>query len=100
VIDDNKLNVLLEELVNTFQYHFGSEESLMAMYKYPQLSVQKMQHELMTRNVKNLVENIRHNKNMMVQLLFNLENWFIEHDNDYDKEFGKYVSEIRNNLLK
>ncbi len=96
--EETRVNALLEELENTFQFHFGSEESLMAMYQFPFLSEHRMQHELMTRNVKRLVGEAKHNGIFLPQLLFNLENWFIDHDNDYDKEFGKYVVHIRNNL--
>ncbi len=99
-IDDTGLNILLEELVNTFQHHFTSEESLMEKYKYPLISEQRMQHELMKRNITRLVEETKHNRIILVQLLFNLVRWFRDHDNDYDKEFGKYILNIKSNSLE
>jgi hemerythrin-like metal-binding protein len=80
------------------QFHFDSEELMMKTYNYPYISEQKMQHELMRRNTFRLIEEVKQNRTILIQLLFNLEKWFIEHDNDFDKEFGKYVLRIRNSL--
>jgi len=96
--DDNRINNLLEELVRGLQFHFDSEELMMKTYNYPYISEQKMQHELMRRNTFRLIEEVKQNRTILIQLLFNLEKWFIEHDNDFDKEFGKYVLRIRNSL--
>jgi len=97
-MDDARLRGLLEELIRTFRFHFESEELLMKAYEYPRLSEQKMEHELMTRNVLRLSDEAQRNRILLTQLLFNIEKWFVEHDNAFDKDFGAFAVRIRSGL--
>jgi hemerythrin len=94
-IENVEVKKLLEELMKYMQYHFNSEELLMKVYDYPKSSEQKTQHELLMTELAIHVREIESGKGNMVQLLFTMMKWFIGHDNEYDKEFGKYILGIR-----
>jgi hemerythrin len=94
-IENNEVKKLLDELNKYMRYHFSSEELLMQIYEYPKYTEQKIQHDLLIRELSMHINEIDSGKGNMVQLLFTMMKWFIGHDNEYDKEFGKYLKDKR-----
>jgi hemerythrin len=94
-IDHARRVEMLEELIRYMRFHFSSEEILMGVYQYPKISEQKSQHWQLLADLENKYTEIKSNRGEVVQLLFLMLNWFVDHDNKYDKEFGEFVRAIR-----
>jgi hemerythrin len=94
-VEDESVQKLLGELVRYMHFHFNSEELLMVVYEYPKAEEQKKQHAQLITDLERQYAKLETHQGSMVQLLFMLVKWFVTHDNDFDKEFGHYVAEVR-----
>jgi hemerythrin len=86
---------LLNELIRYMHFHFSSEEHLMREYNYPKIMEQNTQHDQLLKDLNIKYKEIESGRGNLVQFLFIMMKWFIGHDNQYDKEFGRFVAGIR-----
>ena len=64
----------------------------MKKYDYPKLDEQVQQHKLIVENIQLQILEVRKEQFRLLQLLFHLGRWFVDHDNNYDKEFGQFAN--------
>ncbi len=93
IVDKSYVDKLLTELVSVLENHFMSEESLMKKYNYPRINEQIQQHKLIKEKLFEQINGVRKEQFRLLQLLFHLGRWFVDHDNNYDKDLGKYIKE-------
>ena len=94
-VESKGVSKLLDELMKYAHFHFGSEELLMKAYSYPQYMEQKNEHAKIIKELTEKVEELKAHKEYISKLLFFLMQWFVDHDNFFDKKFGEYVNNYR-----
>jgi hemerythrin len=94
-IEEKNVQKLLGELIRYMKYHFNSEELLMQVYQYPKYIEQRNQHDKLLIELESKYAEIESGEGNLVQLLFMMMKWFIDHDIEFDKEFSKFVTKIR-----
>jgi hemerythrin len=84
---------LADEVYLYAQFHFLSEENLMCLTHYPNLSKHSECHRILLNELavkKRYLESSTHGLQEYVNFLVK---WFIEHTQTVDKEFGNYLNE-------
>jgi hemerythrin len=87
---------LLLEILKYAEYHFVSEENLMIIYKYTDISNQEKEHNILINAFKKKCTGLKEgsvNGNDLVQYLIN---WFLSHTQEEDRKFAKYIFEKSN----
>ena len=90
---EDVLLTVLKELRHHVQDHFKTEESLMKIYSYPNISSHKAEHEeaILTVN-KFFIEYERHDDKLSIDVLNFLSNWFQNHILRTDREYIPYLN--------
>jgi hemerythrin-like metal-binding protein len=89
-IADPMLLKLQSDAIN----HFSTEERLMESTKYPGLSKQRAEHQELFRSVEGYVARFKEGDNTMYRgLLFFLRDWFVNHEQQMDKEYTTWMNE-------
>jgi hemerythrin len=94
ILEKDYVDQLLKELVIKLHEHFDCEEELMKKYNYPKLDDQIQQHKQIYENIQQQIVEVRKEQFRLLQLLFHLGRWFVDHDNKFDKELGKYIKSV------
>jgi hemerythrin len=87
---------LLLEILKYADYHFVSEENLMMIYKYTDIAIQEEEHNKLIKSFKNKVSGLREGSVTGNDLVQYLVNWFLNHSQEEDRKFAKYIIEKSN----
>lgn len=93
--DDNStlLNTSLMAMVDYAAQHFSDEEALMKEVGYPDLTLHKVQHDKLTNQVEDMVDNLKGGEIVMIEhLLLFLTDWLVEHILVEDLAVTKYIN--------
>lgn len=97
-IDEEEVFLLIDDLIKYANFHFACEESFMEIYAYPKLSSQIREHNKIKNDLKKRVEKVKKREEDIVDLMFFLMTWFINHTNGSDKDIGEYIK-VHNETL-
>lgn len=84
----------LDFLVDYTEYHFESEERLMADERYPELDEHRQKHRELTRTLANLEQDFDEDgvTPALVQAIDTLVgNWLVQHIQEVDRRFGVFL---------
>lgn len=74
---------LLMELVKYSEFHFTSEENLMARYGYPEIEQHRLLHTDLLDNLSAMLDSSE-------QLIPFVHEWFLHHTVEEDGKFGRF----------
>lgn len=84
---------ILNELTDYTVFHFSSEEKIMKDNNYPGYISHKAEHDKLTTQVKELVNNLKAGKNVLSQeVLFFLKDWLLNHIAVLDKKYSSFLN--------
>lgn len=87
------LGKILNDLSDYTVFHFSSEEKIMQEYNYPGYVMHKAEHDKLTKQVAELVENYKSGKQLISQEVMNfLKKWLVEHIAGSDKKYSTYLN--------
>ena len=90
------IEVVLKQVDNYIRYHFTEEEKLLKIAGYPELGIQKKDHEFFISQIKELWEGyLRGDAHIPVSTLEFLRDWFLRHILESDKKYGDYLSKVK-----
>ncbi len=83
---------------NIYKYtneHFGTEEAFFDEFDYEETVKHKLAHSDFIDKIKELEKKLikNHNTEIFFEIMDFLENWLIEHLNDFDKKYVKCFKE-------
>ena len=87
--EKEKIDEILNELVQYTIYHFGEEEKIFEKYNYSD----KVEHEKIHRKFKEELEDIiskKNNNSVAIELISFLKNWLIDHIMNTDQEYVNF----------
>ncbi len=87
------LKSLLFELISYTKYHFTAEERMMEKHNYPYFKDHKLEHEKLTEQVENFLEQYSTGKSSLDEEVFEfLKKWLFDHILVTDKNMGDYLN--------
>ncbi len=90
--DLDKLDPVLDAVVDYTKTHFASEEAHMEKMGYPDLENHKDGHRVLTRQVSDICEEAKgRDPEVMSRMLVFLETWLIGHIVGIDKKYASYA---------
>jgi hemerythrin len=84
---------ILLELHKYAEYHFVSEENLMIIYKYPEMTNHEQEHKVLLKTLQNKVSGLREGSVNGTGLIKYLANWFLQHTQEEDRRFAQYINQ-------
>jgi hemerythrin-like metal-binding protein len=85
----------LSELVRYTQYHFATEERLMAQHQYPESNAHKTQHTNFVNDVAAFKAKFEKGDTALTSDVMNfLRDWLCNHIMRTDKELGRALNEL------
>jgi len=86
------LKSLLFELISYTKYHFTAEERMMEKHNYPYFNDHRLEHEKLTEQVENYLEQYSVGKSSLDEKVFEfLKEWLFDHIMVTDKNMGDYL---------
>jgi hemerythrin-like metal-binding protein len=83
---------ILDELVRYVSEHFAAEEVLMTVFAYPALITHRMEHEQLTRKVREFVRAFAAGEVLLtIQLMDFLQNWLAHHILETDMKYSSFM---------
>lgn len=90
------LERVMVDLLNYTQYHFGSEEKLMAAAAYPGFPEHQRKHQAMLEQVENYAQQVSIGSAVVsIKLLEFLKQWLGQHILETDRQFGEFEAARR-----
>lgn len=90
---NQKLDPILQKLVDYTLDHFSAEESLMDLHGFPGLPSHRAKHELFRQKIASFLEDRRAGKpGIAVALLFFTQNWLTQHVLHTDKQYSDFLN--------
>ncbi|MCB1196302.1 bacteriohemerythrin [bacterium] len=90
--DRNEMLVVVRELINYTEYHFGDEEKLMKKHKFPEYEAHKKIHKGFVDKIKQVETDIKENKKDVDDSLIQfLNDWLVKHIKGQDVKYGKHI---------
>jgi hemerythrin-like metal-binding protein len=88
-----RLSSVLDRLLNYTEAHFADEEKLMAKYRYPRLAVHKDEHDVLTKKVRKLREDmVRGDSLLTIDVMDFLQNWLTKHIQNSDMHYAEHIN--------
>lgn len=85
------LSEILKDLTDYTKYHFETEESMMALYDYPEILQHKQYHEELTKKVIEFqIKFCKGDDRVTRQLYDFLKKWLMQHILNEDKKLKPY----------
>jgi len=85
---------LLDRLIELTRMHFQSEEQLMAQTSYPDLEHHRGQHQCLMAQMMQSAHRLQYGDGVqMSTLMAYLRDWFMEHIEGLDQEYGPWLNE-------
>jgi hemerythrin-like metal-binding protein len=89
------LGKILTSLVQYTQYHFGTEEKLMAAKAYPAQPYHLEEHRKLTKTVVDFKTQFdKGSVAVTVQVMTFLEDWLVNHIHKTDKLLGRHLNSV------
>ena len=90
------LGETLNELIDYTVYHFSEEEKYFDQINYPGAEKHRKEHQLLIEDVLKFKTSYEAGKvGLTIELMKYLKNWVINHINNIDKEFGRYLRDSK-----
>jgi hemerythrin-like metal-binding protein len=84
---------LLSKLIEITGIHFWNEEQLMERYGFPGLAEHRTEHQRLLKQLKEFAHRREHGEAVQLSgLLFFMHNWFIDHVEGLDKQYGPWLN--------
>ena len=87
----DKVEEILDKLVDYTLSHFAFEEELMEESNYMFVNAHKRVHALFVRKVSSYVTKFKSGENITGDLLITLKTWLLNHIKNDDRDYGKAV---------
>ena len=88
-----RLKEILVKLIDYTKTHFAYEEEHMLKNNYNKIIEHKAQHQVLIRQVINILEKLKSGENDVLENIFNiLENWLLKHVKEQDREYAYFFS--------
>lgn len=87
----NKLQNVLNELVDYTITHFTFEEEMMTTAKYPFLSAHKKVHEAFTKRIASYQDRLKSGEDISSDLMSELKIWLTNHIKKDDKDYAPFA---------
>ena len=88
---NNVVASVLDELVDYTTHHFAEEESMMRLYKYPELGKQQSMHKELVRQVLELRDQFKGGQPVGTRIFNFLKGWLVNHIQSEDKKYSSYM---------
>lgn len=89
-----QVSELLSQLIDFARLHFSSEESLMEQSDFPGLAGHRSEHERLISRLLTSARGLEHGDVFpMHTLLEFLRDWFLEHIERFDREYGPWLND-------
>lgn len=87
-----KLEEILNELMDYTNYHFQAEEAAMIDADYPDLLEHKKQHQELIDQLNNLIADFKNNRlEVTIETSKFLKEWLFKHIQGTDKKYASYI---------
>ena len=87
-------NELLDKLIEFTRLHFWNEELLLERHGFPGLAGHRAEHRRLLAQITESAHRLQHNESLpMGDLLLFLHDWFIDHVEDVDRQYGPWMNE-------
>jgi hemerythrin len=83
---------VLTDLLDYTNHHFGTEEGLFRVHRYPRYIEHKKEHEDLTAQVQEMSLRLQKGTLQAANLLEFLKTWLITHIMGSDRKFGPFLS--------
>jgi hemerythrin-like metal-binding protein len=91
--DREQVGELLDRLIEFTRMHFWSEEKLMEQTGFPGLAEHRTEHQLFLGKIQDSAHRSQHSENLeMRPLMCFLRDWYGEHFNGLDQEYGPWLN--------
>ena len=89
-----QVSELLDRLIEFTRMHFWSEEQLMEQTGYPGLAEHRAEHHTMLAQILQSAHRVQYGEGVgMRPLLRFLRDWFVEHIEGMDRDYGPWLNE-------
>jgi len=89
-----QLREVIDRLIEFTRMHFWSEEQLMEQSAFPGLAEHRAEHQFFLSKVQDSMHRAQHSENLQMRpLLCFLRDWYIEHFEGLDQEYGSWLNE-------
>lgn len=89
----------LHEIYKYADFHFTSEENIMADVDYPQLAAHKQEHKMLLAQLKNFIQRYRADLQRPEDVVDFLFQWFAMHTTQEDKLIAKFIVRLEQSAL-
>ncbi len=89
----------LHEIFKYADFHFTSEENIMADLAYPQLAAHKQEHKMLLAQLKNFIQRYRADLQSPETVVDFLFQWFALHTTQEDKLIAKFIARLGQSAL-
>jgi hemerythrin len=83
---------VLDQAIDYTVYHFGTEESLMEQYQYPDRAEHTLEHNEFKMKVLNYRANLDTPSLLALEFSQFLRSWLLEHTMTSDRDLGRFLS--------
>jgi hemerythrin-like metal-binding protein len=92
--DREQVSELLDRLLEFTRMHFSSEEQLLEQTGFSGLAEHRAEHQFFLSKVQDSMHRAQHSENLQMRpLLCFLRDWYIEHFEGLDQEYGSWLNE-------
>ena len=85
----------LRSAIDYAKSHFSIEEKLLKQVNYPDLPLQKEQHELFITRILDAADEFEQGKSEPLALASFLKNWLLSHIAEMDKRYSSYITRLK-----
>lgn len=90
--DERILFDIVERMLRYTNVHFGTEETYMAQYAYPETAAHKAEHaDFMTKAAQVAADQRAAKQGLSMEVLNFLGDWLVTHINGSDKRLGEFL---------
>ena len=93
---DKSIILKLADEVNLYaEFHFLSEENIMCLTHYPDLTNHSLYHRILIKELKNKRRNLEKSLDGLQDYIRFLVKWFIDHTQTTDRELSAYLKAFK-----
>jgi len=89
-----QVSEVLDRLIEFTRMHFSSEEQLLGRYEYPGMEAHRGEHQRLLAQILQSAHRVQHGEKVQMRpLLVFLREWYLEHIEGVDREYGPWLNE-------